>query len=362
MILVRNSMLRSALLASASAAVALPAFAQTQQAKSGVEVSEIVVTGSRIPRVEFEGNIPGVAVSGQEVERRSFTNALDVLNDIPLVGIGTALNTNGGQPSSLGVAFVDLLDLGTARTLTLVNGRRFVSGNSATLFVAGNETGSQVDVNSIPVSLIDRVDVLTVGGAATYGSDAIAGVVNYILKDRYEGAEVSFVGGVSDRGDAGQYSLRALVGRNLLDDRANLVFSFEYNSIDGYTADQREFRANNPSSVTNYLNGGIRNAAFDPRALATGSNTAFLAATTDKAPGNAYLSDTRSIQVFPSGVIFNALGAIGGPAAAPVNQIGPALAGFFAGNTQLISGVPVACIPDAVNICQLGRWARPRWC
>lgn len=91
--------------------------------------NQITVTGSRIPRPEFDGTIPGSQVSQEQIESRAFTNTLEVLNDIPLVGPGASqFGTNGGQPASLGAAFVDLLDLGTQRTLTLVNGRRYVSG------------------------------------------------------------------------------------------------------------------------------------------------------------------------------------------------------------------------------------------
>ena len=349
----KNNVFRTTLLSSAAViSLAVPglAFAQTS---GDVEVDEIQVTGSRIPRVEYQGNIPGVAVESEAIERRAFTSALDVLNDVPLVGTGTAINTNGGQPSSLGVAFVDLLDLGTARTLTLVNGRRFVSGNAASLFVAGNETGGQVDVNSIPVSLIDRVDVLTVGGAAAYGSDAISGVVNYILKDRYEGAEASATAGITARGDAGTVSLRGLVGQNFLNDRANVAVSFEFNHIDSLTAEQRPFRADNPQAVTNFANGAVRNPNFNPRALATGTNTPFLPAASDRIPGTLYLPGIRTTQVSPGGVIFQPLStAFNGATSPAVNQIGPAAAGFFATNTQLVSGAPVTCVPDAVNICQ----------
>lgn len=167
----------------------------------------ITVTGSRIPRPEYQGTLPGVQISGEQIEARGFTNALEALNDIPLVGPGASpLNgNNGGQAASLGAAFVDLLDLGTNRTLTLVNGRRFVSGNAASLFVEGNTTGAQVDINVIPATLIKRVDVVTVGGAAAYGSDAIAGVVNFILDDSYDGIEATALTGISKFGDAAQY-------------------------------------------------------------------------------------------------------------------------------------------------------------
>jgi outer membrane receptor protein involved in Fe transport len=193
-------------------------------------VEDIVVTGSRIARPQYEGVIPGVQVGSQDIEQRLFTNAGDVLNDIPLVGGGASLNgTNGGQTASLGVTYIDLLNLGTARTLTLVNGRRFVSNNSATIFVSGNETGSQVDASTIPVALIDRVDILTVGGAAAYGADAVSGVVNYVLKDKYEGAHVNIIGGPTfDYNASGRVAVNATVGRSFLDDRLNVAVSAEY--------------------------------------------------------------------------------------------------------------------------------------
>jgi outer membrane receptor protein involved in Fe transport len=313
------------------------------------ELEGVVITGSRIVRPQYEGNIPGVQVDAAQIQNRGFTNALDVLNDIPLVGPGTALNTNGGQPSSLGVAFIDLLDLGTQRTLTLVNGRRFVSGNAASLFVAGNETGTQVDVNVIPVSLIERVDVLTVGGAAAYGSDAIAGVINYILKDNYEGAEVQAIAGVTERGTNETLTLRTLVGRNFLNDRANVAVAYEYNFMGGFQDVELEFRNQRPAQVPNPFNGGLRNPAFSPTQAPGGTNTAFLPAASDLQPQNTFIINSRSIQRSEGGTILNVL--------APVNlngataQVGPTSGPTFVSTqTQLVPGAPVGCI--AVSAAQ----------
>ncbi len=253
----------------------------------------IIVTGSRIARPEINGVLPGVQITAQSIETRGFTNALEALNDIPLVGPGASpLNgNNGGQTASLGAAFVDLLDLGTARTLTLVNGRRFVSGNAASLFVAGNETGSQVDINVIPTSLIERVDTVTVGGAAAYGADAIAGVVNFILKDDYDGLQLRGLTGISERGDAAQYQLSALAGHNFLDGRANITASFEYSRNDGLQATSRDFRTIRPGSYTNPFNGGVRNPNFAPTAIidvANANNGAFLRAADDGQPSTLF--------------------------------------------------------------------------
>jgi outer membrane receptor for ferrienterochelin and colicin len=153
----RSVALTVAMILSAAAAAqdttSAPATASTSE--EGGDLEQVVVTGSRIRRPEYQGIIPGSQTNREEIESRAFGNVQDILNDIPLVGNGASLNgNNGGQPSSLGASFIDLLDLGTARTLTLVNGRRFVSGNAGSLFVAGNETGGQVDVNTIPVDLI----------------------------------------------------------------------------------------------------------------------------------------------------------------------------------------------------------------
>lgn len=251
---------------------ALPAYAQVSGPNGSDGQDEananalILVTGSRIARPESSGVIAGVQIVAQDIEARGFTNALEALNDTPLVGPGASpLNgNNGGQTASLGAAFPDLLDLGTQRTLTLVNGRRFVSGNAASLFVEGNATGAQVDVNVIPSTLIERIDVLTVGGAAAYGADAISGVVNFILKDDFEGLTVRALSGITSRGDTAQYQLAATYGMNFWDGRGNVVVSGEYSRNDGLQADSRDFRIARTNAYTNPFNGGVRNPAFTP--------------------------------------------------------------------------------------------------
>ncbi len=296
-------------LASISLLFPVAAFAQTAatdsaQTAAGVQrndrvnnpaedQSTVVVTGSRIARPEYEGALPGVQIRADTIDTRGFTNVLEALQDIPLVGAGASpLNgNNGGQTASLGAAFVDLLDLGTARTLTLVNGRRFVSGNSASLFVAGNETGSQVDVNAIPSSLVDRIDIVTAGGSAVYGADAIAGVVNYILKTDFQGYRLNARGGMSTRGDSGQYQLSGIAGWNFMDDRANVTISGEYSRNDGLQAVARNFRNVRAGSYTNPFNGGVRNPNFTGTALidVTGANNgAFLRASDDGQPSSLF--------------------------------------------------------------------------
>jgi outer membrane receptor protein involved in Fe transport len=344
----------SALASVSLAAMATPVFAQTAPTPAPAPAADdddqesIVVTGSRIPRPQFEGSIPGAQVGQVDIQARAFTNAIEILNDIPLVGNGAGLNgNNGGQPSSLGAAFVDLLDLGTARTLTLVNGRRFVSGNAASLFVAGNESGGQVDVNVIPTTLIERVDVLTVGGAVAYGSDAVAGVVNYVLKDQYVGGEVRAQISTTTRGDGLSYNTSALYGINFAGGRGNIVGSFEYNKLGGIQGDSRNFRQSNPGSITSFANGSRRNTAFGPAIIdiAGANNAAFLRASDDGIANALFNDGLAAVNIAPGGAIFNVLGTVpaniaGAAPGGAVNQVGPFQNAFFAGGTQLIGGVP----------------------
>lgn len=287
-----------------------PTVANTAPSRAGSEQNTIVITGSRIPRPQFEGTIPGAQVTGQQIAVRSFNSAAEALRDQPLVSrFGPSnLGTNGGQPGSLGVTFVDLLALGSPRTLTLVNSRRFVTGNEGTLFVAGNLTGSQVDLSVIPAALIARTDILTVGGATAYGSDAIAGVVNIILKDDYHGIQLSAQGGISDRNDVGNYRFSGIAGTNFAGDRGNVAVSFEHTHDDALMGNQRPEYLADPLTLTYYLNGTTRNGAYSPTFPATTTctsittcNTPFIASGFDGIP-------TTFLGLFPAGSFLTSRG------------------------------------------------------
>ena len=155
--------------------------------------------------------------------------------------------------------------------------------------MAGNTTGSQVDLSVIPTALVSRFDVLTVGGAAAYGSDAIAGVVNAILVDDYDGVQLGAMSGITERGDGFNYRFTALAGKNFMDGRANVTVSYEHIHDDSITGDKRDFLLANPIAPTNFANGGVRNPAFT---MAVGANQnagtgAFLPTAGDLVPGNA---------------------------------------------------------------------------
>lgn len=198
------------------------------------ELEEVTVTGSRIRRDELSLTQPTQIIDAGFIADRGITNAQTALATLPGVFAGASpviASNTGAANQGVGQRTLSLFNLGSQRTLTLVDGVRFVSSNSP---VGGSSApGSQVDVNNIPVALIDRIEVVKVGGAAVYGADAVAGVVNYILKRDYQGAEFSVdyrSFGNSQIHD--EISVRGLLGGNFSDPNGrnlNLVANLEYN-------------------------------------------------------------------------------------------------------------------------------------
>ena len=228
-----------------------PALAQTPPADQAVTVDtaagdpaadEIVVTGSRIARPEFDTVQPTQVLGSVQIENRGYTNIGQPLNELP--AFGPPGNSTVGAQSSFGPAqtFVDFFGLGSQRTLVLVNGRRFVSSNTASIFGPVNP-GGQVDLNNIPTTLVERIETVAVGSAPIHGSDAIAGTVNLILKHNYEGIELQGQYGLSQRGDAPDFRASGIIGKNFADGRGNLTVAGEYNIVTGFTARDRDITA-----------------------------------------------------------------------------------------------------------------------
>lgn len=215
--------------------------APPQAADPGTTAPEdvIIVTGSRIARTGFDTVQPALVLSSEQIDTRGYTNIGQALSELPAFGVPG--NNPVGTQSSFGAGqtFVNFFGLGSQRTLTLVNGRRFVSSNVANLF-GPTDAGSQVDLNVIPTALIDRIETVAVGGAPIYGSDAIAGTLNIILKRDFEGIEIDGQYGLSWRGDAPDYRIRGIAGTDFgADDRGNITVSGEYNRSGGLTAQDR---------------------------------------------------------------------------------------------------------------------------
>lgn len=221
----------AALLAPASAfAQALPDDAAA--ADAGGEA--IVVTGTRLRVPNVESAVPVTSVSGEEFFQTGQISVGDVLNELPSLRSTYSQQNSTRNLGTGGLNLLDLRGLGTVRTLVLVNGRRHV-GSDVLL------NSSSVDVNTIPTDLIERVDVVTGGSSAVYGSDAIAGVVNFVLKDDYEGLQLRGQNGISQYGDANSYYVSGLAGTNFAEGRGNVAVNFEYAHSDDFYAPSRRF-------------------------------------------------------------------------------------------------------------------------
>ena len=244
--LVRFRLWRETLALPALLAIGMSAQAQVTPKAAAPEdvLQEVVVTGSRIARPEFDNLEPTTTVDSKTFDQRGYLDVGQALSELPEFGVAPSSAAN--QQSGFGIAqsFVDLYGLGSQRTLTLVNGRRFVSESSATLNntnanTANGGNGTQVDLNVIPTKLIDHVEVVKVGGAPIYGADAIAGVVNIILKKDYQGIDVDAQVGATGQGDAWNYRTRILAGQNLFDGRANITGVAEFTKTDGLVGTER---------------------------------------------------------------------------------------------------------------------------
>jgi outer membrane receptor protein involved in Fe transport len=229
---VRGRLLASSMMggvALAAAMAAQPAFAQDSQQT----VEEIVVTGSRIRRSDTETSAPVSVVSEQTLTDRGVVQVGDMLNQISANVPSFPMAAGSGSEAGSGQQFPNLFGLGPGRTLTLVNGRRMVSSSRSRANPDFAGTGDRVvDTNIIPTGLIERIDVVQAGGAAVYGSDAIAGVINYVLKDSFEGLEFDAQYGISSRDDYPQQALRVTGGKNFLDGRANIAANLEWSKTD----------------------------------------------------------------------------------------------------------------------------------
>lgn len=187
----------------------LPAVAQS----SGETVEEIVVTGSRLVRRDLDAPSPIVVVTDAAIKSAGNVTIEETLNEMPQLASDNTSNVNSGGGS--GVLTADLRGLDAVRTLVLVNGRRFTPADPRGL----------TDLTSIPDALVDRVEIVTGGASAVYGSDAIAGAINFVLKDDFEGLEASVFYGETFEGDAPTEKYDLTVGGNFLDGRGNAVVS-----------------------------------------------------------------------------------------------------------------------------------------
>lgn len=248
------------------------------------DVSELIVTGSRLRRTDTETAAPVVMLNEDSLLERGYTNLGQLLNQSTANVPQLPITATQGFPAGTGKVSPNLFSLGTGRTLTLVNGRRMVASSSG----LGDRS---VDAGIIPAGLIKRVDIVQAGGAAVYGSEAIAGVVNYVLKQDFQGLELDAQYGVSSRGDNQKHDFRLTFGRNLDDGRGNVAIDLEYSKTRPLLEYARPSTAAAMRNVTNPAN----------------------VSTTDGVPPTMYVAGSRLWQYNTDGVVFSA--ASGAPAA-----------------------------------------------
>jgi len=231
----RNSLLREAIvrglrsygIAGATlASAAIPAIAQdAPQDQNSQKLETITVTGSNIRRVDIETSNPVITIDRAAIQKTGKLTLGDLVQQLPSVtgpNINPQVNNGGGT----GASSIGLRGLGSPRTLVLINGHRYLSA----------------DPNAIPANMIERIEVLTDGASSVYGSDAVAGVVNFILRSDYQGAEFSTTYGISDHDDGESRGYQFTFGQS--SDKGSIMAGISYNKIDEVLAGNRKFSKN----------------------------------------------------------------------------------------------------------------------
>jgi outer membrane receptor protein involved in Fe transport len=277
--LLKQHRLRTAALATLAAAcyTSLPAVAADTAAKTE-ELQEVVITGSRIVRPNLESSVPVISVGSEEIFQTGNNSVGDLLDNLPAIRSTYSQSNSSRFLGTTGLSLLDLRGLGTQRTLVLVNGRRHVGAD-----ILNNAVSP--DVNTFPSDLIERVDVVTGGSSSVYGSDAVAGVVNFVLKKNFEGLQFRAQGGQSAYHDGGDYFASLVGGQNFADGKGNVAVDVEY-------AVQRPvFAANRPNlaSVSNFVV-----VDTDPASAQFGS---------DGVPDRTYYNDIRSATIAIGGLV-----------------------------------------------------------
>ena len=205
-------------------------FAGPSVAQEGV-LEEVIVTGSRIARdANLTGALPVQSMDADDISSSGEFSLADVVNDVPALLSSLTAEQSIDRAGRHGSNRLNLRGLGQNRTLVLVDGRRHVGGLQGS---------SAVDIGSIPQALVERVEVLTGGASAIYGADAVTGVVNFILREDFEGVEVQAQTGLSEYGDAGQTAVSVVFGQNFNNGRSNITLSAEVRQDQGLKVHQR---------------------------------------------------------------------------------------------------------------------------
>lgn len=215
--------IRAALICSSALCLFAPASAVQAQETSAEELETVVITGSRIQRRDYEANSPILTVD-ESLLKNSSTAALETnLAKLPQFhAVQTPAQGGDIQPTATntpGAATISLRGLGRNRSLILLDGRRATPGNASMV----------VDINTIPALALERVETITGGASATYGADAVGGVVNFIVRKKFEGVQFDAQMGQSSRSDGREYQYGGIIGANVADGRGNVMLAFSVN-------------------------------------------------------------------------------------------------------------------------------------
>jgi iron complex outermembrane recepter protein len=210
--------------------------AQAQETAPTTPMEEIIVTGSRIGTSAINAPQPVQVLTAETLVNKGVTNVVDELANIPALQFSNTIDQSLRDGAVPGRVSLDLRALGSQRTLVLVNGRRHVAGAPGT---------ASVDVTSIPAGIVERVEVLTGGASAIYGSDAVTGVVNFITKKNFEGAELDLQLGMAGEGDAGNIYASLLAGKNFGAGKGNITANLVMQSRAGILEGDRDWAADN---------------------------------------------------------------------------------------------------------------------
>lgn len=221
--------------------LAPPISAQESTDEGSDQLEEVVVTGSRIPRQDYESNSPLTTIGGTRFTNSGSTNIIQELQRLPAFTANRS--TTSGTADGFTGSFLDLRGLGKQRTLTLVDGRRWLNSIS----------DGGVDVSTIPPELVERVEIVTGGASATYGSDAIAGVVNIILKKDFEGAVFSAKTGFTDRDGHTNSRIALTVGDGFASGQGSAYFHMSYDTLSQIDGSDRNFLSPSRTNVNGEL-------------------------------------------------------------------------------------------------------------
>jgi outer membrane receptor protein involved in Fe transport len=220
---------------------------QAAVAEEETSTGEIVVTGTLIQNPNLVASSPVAVIGEDELQLQQVNNVEEVLRELPGASANLGSNVNNG---SVGSARVDLRSLGANRNIVLLDGVRLVPSNFSGI----------VDLNNIPVALIQRVDVLTGGASTTYGADAVSGVVNFITRRDFAGVDISLSNQITERGDGHSFRADLTLGANLDDGRGNVVFGIGYQETDPVYFGERDIAQFTVGSATGVASGDSNTA------------------------------------------------------------------------------------------------------